>query len=398
METKTLLTLLPTAVALAIYLMMMVTFTVAMRRQRRAADGRPGAFTRAPSITIYKPLAGADDDLVDNLESFARIDYPSFNVLFGVASAGDPAAPVVTALLRRRPRLNARLVVTDAEAAVNPKVAQLITLDRFATGEFVVISDSNVRVPRDYLWSLVRELDQPGVGLVTSVFAGTGERSIGAALENLQLGSFTAPGIVACATLFRRPLTVGKSMAMRRRDLARLGALHAVGTVLAEDHALGRLFLDAGYEVRTSLDLVENRNVDCSVRRTFERHTRWAKMRRAIAPARFALEPLLSPLAVASLVALLSPSRPAVLCLLASGMLQTLLALVSVRALRGSSLAWYYAPLEIFRTYLLLLCWLAAWFSRRITWRGHAFVLDRGSAIVPAPPSSWSRLVDAVRA
>jgi len=236
------------------------------------------------------------------------------------------------------------------------------------------------------------------VGLVTNVFVGTGERSVGAALENLQLGAFTAPGVIMSTILAPRPFTVGKSMAMRRSDAERLDAFRAVGGVLAEDHLLGRLFADAGLGVRTSLEPVENRNVDCSVRRTIERHARWAKMRRSIAPAAFALEPLVSPLAVATAVGVMLPSRLALACIAAAAVLQTLLALASVRALRGRSIAWYYAPLEIVRTYVVLACWAWAWMSRRITWRGHTFILARDSAIVPAPARSWSRLRDAVRA
>jgi ceramide glucosyltransferase len=394
-QTGILLTVVPTGLALVLYLGLFTTFALTMARRRRTQAPLP---VRAPRITVMKPLAGADDDLAANLDSFAAIDYPSFEVLLGVASPADPAAAVAIAFLERHPKLDARLVLTDPDVAVNPKVAQLILLDRHSTGEIVVISDSNVRVPPGYLWSLGREMDDPAVGLVTSVFVGTGERSVGAALENLQLGSYTAPGIVAGATLLRRPFTVGKSMAMRRRDLVRLGALHAVGGVLAEDHVLGRIFADAGYKLRTSLDLIENRNVDCTVRRTLERHSRWAKMRRTIAPLPFALEPIVSPLAVATLIAATMPSRLALMCVLVASILQTSVAFVSVRILRGRSLAWYYAPLEVVRTYAVLACWAWAWLSRRITWRGHAFLLTRDSAIVPAPPRSWSRLVDLVRA
>ena len=93
-------------------------------------------------------------------------------------------------------------------------------------------------------------------------------------------------------------------MAMWRRDLVKLGGFARVGAVLAEDHMLGRLFLDAGHGVRTSLDVVENRNVGCSVRRSMERHTRWAKMRRALSPTSFVFEPLLTPLVVATIVAI----------------------------------------------------------------------------------------------
>jgi ceramide glucosyltransferase len=47
--------------------------TVAFRRQRRAA-GHP-AFT--PSVSVLKPLCGADDHLSENLRAICEQDYPS---------------------------------------------------------------------------------------------------------------------------------------------------------------------------------------------------------------------------------------------------------------------------------------------------------------------------------
>jgi ceramide glucosyltransferase len=388
------LVLLPNVVAIALYAVVAVSFTFSLLRWRR----RPGAIPeRAPRVTILKPLAGVDDDLEANLESFAALDYPAFEILLGVSSASDPAYEAARRFVRAHPRLSARVVLTDPDAAVNPKVAQLIGLDARATGEVVVVSDSNVRVSPGHVWALVRELDQAGVGLVTSVFAGTGERSIGAALENLQLGAVTAPGVVAMAQLTRRPLTVGKSMAMWRRDLARLGGFRRVAQTLAEDHVLGRAFLDAGHGVRTSLDIVENRNVDCGVWRTFERHTRWAKIRRALHPAAFYAEPLLSPLATASIVAAIDPCRVAVALVAVTALLQLAFATLAMRLLRGHALAWYYAPLELARTYIALACWVRACVSRRLEWRGHAFVVKRDSVIEAAPPRSASRLRAALR-
>ena len=61
----------------------------------------------------------------------------------------------------------------------------------------IVVSDANVRVPRTYLRSLTAALLQPGVGLVSSVIVGGGARSLGAALENAQLGAHVAPAVVA---------------------------------------------------------------------------------------------------------------------------------------------------------------------------------------------------------
>ena len=380
MESGTWIALAPTGASMAIYLVVMTAFCVVMLRRKRRPRAEP---TRAPLVTVFKPLAGLDDGLDDNLESFAKLDYPAYEVLLGVASLHDPAAAVARRFVERHPRLAARLVVTDADAAVNPKVAQLIGLDRHARGDVVVISDSNVRVKPDYLWTLVGELLEPNVGLATTLFVGTGEDCIGAALENLQLGVMIVPSIALASFVTRRPPTVGKSMAMWRRDLVRLGGFARVGGVLAEDHVLGRLFLDAGFEVRTSLDHVENRNVECSVRRSLERHTRWAQMRRVLYPLPFAVELMGTPLAVASLVALVDPTRPTLAAMLAVGFVQTAIAFVSLAILRGRGLRWYYAPLEAVRTVLVVVCWLRAAASLRIVWRGHPFMLGADTAIVP---------------
>jgi ceramide glucosyltransferase len=379
-----------TAASLALYALMMTLFVHGVLRRRTRARVEVAC---APRVTVFKPLAGRDDDLEANLESFARIDYPALEILLGVASVDDPAFSVARRFVARHPKLDARVVLTDADAAINPKVAQLVGLERAATGDVYVISDSNVRVGPEYLWSIVSELTDPRVGMVCNLFAGTGERTLGAALENLQIGCHAAPGLVAADALSDRPLTVGKSMSMRRRDLARLGGFLPVGHYLAEDHALGRRFLDAGFVARTSFEPVENRNVDCTVARSLERHTRWTKMRRALSPVAFALEPIMTPVLMASVGVVLAPGKVTAAMLGATCVVQTTAALTSVRLLRGQWLPWRYVPLELVRSAIMAFCWLRACASRRIDWRGHTFTMRRGTVIVPlgAIPERASR-------
>lgn len=372
-----------TLTSFAFYAAMMGFFTwAAYRRRGSVAAGKAG-----PRVTIFKPLAGCDDDLEENLESFSRLVYPSFEMLLGIAHRADPAFDVARRFVARHPALDARIVMTDPHAAVNPKVAQLIGLEREATGEVYVISDSNVRVRPTYLWSMVNELADDRAGIVTSLFSGTGERSLGAALENLQICASTAPGIASMDVATGRAFTVGKSLAVRRGDLQRVGGFTAVGGVLAEDHLLGRRFHDAGFETRLSMEVVENRNVRCSVARTFERHTRWAKMRRSLFPVAFCVEPVLTPIAVASAALLLAPTRVMLGVFVAVSLAQMAWATLAVRLLRGR-FAWWHAPLEFVRAYVALFCWICACSSRRISWRGHLFWLLRGTAIVPVDPST----------
>jgi ceramide glucosyltransferase len=379
------------AFSAAAYGLMHAAFVFGLWRGRRAAAARAARSTWTPRVTILKPLAGAEDELAENLASLARLDWPDLEILFGVASPADPAAPVARAFLAAHPPLRARLVVTDPRAALNPKVAQLVGLVREATGEVLVVSDANVRVPPDYLRHLVATLAEPGVGLVTSVVAGTGERTLGAALENLQLCAYAAPGVLGGSTLTGRCISIGKSMAMRAADLARVGGFARVGGVLAEDHVLGQVFHAHGLGVRVCAAAVDNRNVACTMRRTFERHARWGRMRRFITPHGFYLEPLLAPLAVTSVGAALLPGRTSLALLLGAVLLHAAGASLSVRLLRGRVPAWV-PPVEVLRVAVAMACWVSAIASRTVTWRGRALSLRSGSVLVPAAPGLLERL------
>jgi ceramide glucosyltransferase len=357
----------------------------------------PGTLAGAPTrsvrrarqiVSVLKPLAGHDDDLEANLESFAALTDYQYEIVFGVASARDSALPVARAFIAKHPDVDARIVFTDPDAATNPKVAQLIGLAARAKGRVLVTSDSNVRVAPDYLVHLLRPLADPRCGLVTNLFAGTGERTLGAALENLQLAAVITPSVVL--SMLGTSITVGKSMAIRRRDLELLGGFEAFGDVLAEDLMIGRRVSELGLRIATSFAAVENRNVVGSVMRTFDRHARWAKMRRAILPQFFALEPLFVPAFMALVAALVAPSRTTLALLCASIIVQTITAHAAAWTVRGRPLPWRYAPLEIVRIFLMLACWANAWMKRTVTWRGHAFAIGTGSTITPlAAPSPY---------
>jgi len=232
---------------------------------------------------------------------------------------------------------------------------------------------------------------------VSSVFAGSGERTLGAALENLQLNAFNAP-VIAAAFALGHSITVGKSIVMWREPLRRIGGFSCVADFLSDDHLLGKAFARAGYAVRVSLLAVDNRNVSCSVKRMIGRHTRWAQIRRAVSPLSFALEPALSPLVVATLAFLARPAMQAALVITGALLVQVAGAIVTTRVLRRHGLRWYGVPLEMLRSYLQFYCWLRACVSRQVAWRGHTFQLARDSRILPAEAGAQDRVRGIARA
>ncbi len=132
-------------------------------------------------------------------------------------------------------------------------------MERHRKYDTILISDSNVRVRPSYLRETACYLADPGVGLVTNLFAGVGEEHSGAALENLQLNGIIAGGVAAASTL-GITCVVGKSMLMPVRVLEAIGGFAAVRNLLAEDQAIGIRVRKAGYAIRLSHHVIDNVN------------------------------------------------------------------------------------------------------------------------------------------
>ena len=100
---------------------------------------------------MLKPLSGAEPLLESNLRSFFEQDYSSFELLFAVRSESDPAVPVVSDLQRQYPQITSHLIVTGEPPYANAKVFSLSKLTALAGCEWLVMSDSDVCVSKDFL-------------------------------------------------------------------------------------------------------------------------------------------------------------------------------------------------------------------------------------------------------
>jgi ceramide glucosyltransferase len=249
-------------------------------------------------------------------------------------------------------------------------------MERFRKHETILISDSNVRVRPSYLRETACYLAEPGVGLVTNIFAGVDEVQTGAVLENLQLNGFIAGG-VALAALFRVTCVVGKSMLMPVRVLEAIGGFAGVRNLLAEDQVIGIRVRKAGYGIRLSHHVIANVNQARGFVWFLNRHSRWYKMRRQLAPAAFLAEPLANLPTVGLVWAFSGESG------IAWGGLLVLVGLGLTRDavqswwLRGSFPRLRHLLLSPIKDLFLLPVWFDALVSRRVQWRGHRFLIGR---------------------
>lgn len=325
-----------------------------------------------PPVTIVKPVKGLEELLEDNLRTFYEQQYPGeLEIVVASTERDDPALAVARRVARDYPAISTRFVHSDPSTGLNPKVANLRGAVDAAKHDLVLQCDANVRVRRDYVHRVVSELVGKNGSLLTSMVVGTGERSAGAAMENLQLSAFIAPAMCFALRFFDVTCVVGKSMLFRRSELAELGGLDAVKDILAEDFVIGDLYARAGKRALLSSTTAENVNVDASVDRFMSRHARWLKMRVVINIPAFVADLLANPVALATLATLLSGFD---LRFVAANVAIAAVKMASdgwlVRRTRGTPMRLRHLMLAPVKDVLMGAMWPYAAVSRSIEWRG----------------------------
>ncbi len=239
----------------------------------------------APSVTIVRPVCGVDNFVDETLASTFALDYPSYEIVFCVAQARDPIVPLVRRLMAAHPHVPARLLVGDDRVNGNPKLNNCVKGWNAAAHDWIVIADSNVLMPPDYIQRLLAAW-QPGTGLICAPPIGSRPANAWAALECAFLNTYQARWQYFSDTI-GNGFAQGKTMLWRRSDLEAAGGIRALGAELAEDAAATKVVRALGLEVH----LVDAPFAQPLGRRrlgeVWRRQTRWARLRHASFPRLF---------------------------------------------------------------------------------------------------------------
>ncbi len=260
------------ALALAAAAYYLLALVAALLWPRLTAGARAG--TLEP-VSILKPVHGRDPGFYEAIRSHAVQDYPQFEILFGVENESDSAVPDIRRLADQFPERAIRLIVSSAKAP-NGKVARLAELAAEARYPLLVINDSDVRVPPDYLRCAVAPLADARVGLATCLYRAAGD-NFATRWEALGVATEFAPSVMVARLIGMGGFALGSTMALRASVLRESGGFAALRDYLADDYQLGLRVARLGYRVVFARTVVETRLGGKSWGDVWRHQLRWSR-------------------------------------------------------------------------------------------------------------------------
>jgi ceramide glucosyltransferase len=355
-----------------------ITAWVALREARTAR--RPPRAVVPPPTTVLKPLCGAEPRLYERLRSFCEQRSPSLQIVCGVLDAADPALGAVRRLQREFPQLDLQIAACPAQHGTSGKVSNLLNMMPLVRHDYLIIADSDVSVPPDYLERVIAPLEDAAVGIVTCPYRGCPEPGVWSLLGSLFINEWFMPSVRVASMFGSRAFAFGATIALRRETLARIGGFASIADQLPDDYRLGELTRRLG--LRTVLSEVEiETGVDEASLGDLVRHElRWLRTIRTVRPLGYALAGVTFGLPAALLATVLARGSALTLAMLA--------VTVAARLMIDSPPRKPYFPLAqlwlvALNDLLVFALWCWSFTAREVHWRNARYRVARDGTAHP---------------
>lgn len=360
------------AIAGAAALLYQAAALIAVVRHHRRRE--PSA-TRYPPISILKPIRGLDPGFREAIRSHAAQDYPEFEILFGVARPDDPALAEIEDLRREFPHRAIRAVPSATEAP-NGKVGVLIDLAREARHDVLLVNDSDIGVPPDYLRRVVAPLEDPRIGVVTCLYRAAASTRPGI-WEALGIATDFAPGVVMAPWVGVKNSGLGATLVFHAADLERAGGFEAIADSLADDNELAARIARLGFRTHLSRLVVETSLQAERWRDVWNHQLRWHRT------VRVTHLPGYCGLPVTFAAGWAAAAAGAGLWELAAALLGARMAMaLAAGRLLGCPITRRWFALVPLRDLWGVAVWFAGLFGDSVEWRGFRMKLSRGGRIL----------------
>jgi len=349
-------------------------------REKGAAPQQAEIRHFAPPVSILKPVRGTDRGMYESLRSHCTQDYPAYEIIFGVQDAADPAVEVIRRLQREFPSLRIELVLCPQSLGANAKVSNLVQMMPRARHDYLLVSDSDVRIEPQCLRALMSHFADPNVGLATALYRARAGDTLGSKLEAIGISTDFAAGVLAANHLEGGiRFALGATMALSRRALHAIGGFQPLLDYLADDFQLGNRISARGFAVALADTVPETYLPDYGFGAFWAHQLRWARAIRDSRKLGYLGLGVSFGLPWAILAMLAAKAAPWSLALL---LVTALLRLAMARVVAANVLGdahvmrrWWLVPL---RDIIALAVWVWSYAGRTVEWRGDRFILSDG--------------------
>jgi ceramide glucosyltransferase len=388
------------------FVFLSLAIIAAIRFKKRSTSGQKDALSfpadQLPPVTIFKPVHGMEERLEENLESFFQQDYPDYEIIIGARSEDDPGILLAKKIAQRYPQIKSRIVASGPPEWPNAKVFTLDKMIPLSRSDFFVISDSDVRVNRDFLRNVIPPLFDHKLGLITCLYRGDPASDFWSFLEALGMSVEMPSGVVTADMLEGIRFALGPAVALRRDSLDAIGGIRATADYYSDDYVLGNKIWGAGYKIIFSHYFIHHVLTPRSFLRTLADQLRWMKSTRHSRPwghigsgLTFAMPFGLLGLIAATALGQWGLGLSFLFAAFANRVIQSLVVgwwlMEDQRALK---FCWLY-PLRDLQGFGV---WVASFLSRTFYWRGEIYRFTQDGRIIAqtrkiaAPPVIMGRL------
>ena len=379
------LTLIAAPISAALILSNLASILLAsFQLKRRSLIAPPAGL--APAVSIVVPARGVEPFTEETLERAFSLDWPRYELVFCVAHADDPVVRLIRSAIARFPAVPARLLFGDDRISGNPKLNNCVKGWEAARHDWVILADSNVLMPRDYIQHMM-SVWRPGTGLVCSTPIGSRPDGFWAEVECAFLNTLQARWQYAGEAL-GLGFAQGKSMLWNKPLLDANGGIRALAAEIAEDAAATKLVNGLGLCVNLVAAPFEQPLGRRSLSEIWSRQARWARLRRVTFPLFFAPE-ILTGVAVPLVLALVAAADAGfslpltVIAVLAAAYLPE----CALAFAKGWHLSWRMIPAMMARDCILPAMWVRGWLGGAVDWRGNAMTIRTKAAELEETPS-----------
>jgi ceramide glucosyltransferase len=238
-----------------------------------------------PVVSVLVPCRGVDEGLRENVGEIIGQEYPSFEVIFVVDRADDPALKIIEDARRSFARdqgPQTHVVIAGSATDTGQKVHNLraAVAEADSKSEVFVFVDTDARTSKTWLRDLVRPLRDGGLGVTTGYRWFVPLGGFAAYLRSVWNASIAS----ALGASEEKNFCWGGSTAIRRSTFEELRITECWRGSTSDDFTLTNVLHSAGRPIKFVPQCLTPSYESCGLGDLFEFTTRQLKITRTYAP------------------------------------------------------------------------------------------------------------------